>query len=111
MIVDTGLHYKGMKRDEAIKLFVDKAWDDSDFTRKEVNVFPGMYQSSVLNLTSIQYLKLINALNKTCKFPHNVIRSSAMAWNSPIYSPRLQTSLYEIHWPQEASPSKRPALR
>ena len=36
MIVDTGLHYTGMKRDEAIKLFVDNAWDDSDFTRKEV---------------------------------------------------------------------------
>ena len=46
--MDTGLHYKGMKRDEAIKLFVDKAWDDSDFTRKEVNVFPGMHQSCVL---------------------------------------------------------------
>ena len=39
MIVDTGLHYKGMKRDEAIKLFADNAWDDSDFTRKEVNYF------------------------------------------------------------------------
>ena len=37
MIVDTGLHYTGMKRDEAIKLFADKAWDDSDFTRKEVS--------------------------------------------------------------------------
>ena len=36
MIVDTGLHFIGMKRDEAIQLFVDKAWDDSDFTRKEV---------------------------------------------------------------------------
>ena len=36
LIVDTGLHYTGMKRDEAIKLFAEKAWDDSDFTRKEV---------------------------------------------------------------------------
>ena len=36
MIVDTGLHYKGMKRDEAIKMFGDYAWDDSDFTQKEV---------------------------------------------------------------------------
>ena len=25
-----------MKRDEAIKMFADNAWDDSDFTRKEV---------------------------------------------------------------------------
>ena len=36
--MDTGLHYKGMKRDEAIKMFVDYAWDDSDFTRKEVRL-------------------------------------------------------------------------
>ena len=36
LIVDTGLHYTGMKRDEAIKMFADNAWDDSDFTRKEV---------------------------------------------------------------------------
>ena len=36
MIVDTGLHYKGMKRDEAIKMFADKAWDDTDFNAKEV---------------------------------------------------------------------------
>ncbi|XP_068740719.1 uncharacterized protein [Montipora capricornis] len=36
LMVDTGLHYKGMKRDEAIKMFADYAWDDSDFTKKEV---------------------------------------------------------------------------
>ena len=36
MIVDTGLHYKGMKRDQAIKMFAEYAWDDSDFTEKEV---------------------------------------------------------------------------
>ena len=36
LIVDTGLHYKGMKRDDAIKMFSDKAWDDTDFTEKEV---------------------------------------------------------------------------
>ena len=38
MIVDTGLHYTGMKRDEAIKMFADNAWDDSDFTQKEVRM-------------------------------------------------------------------------
>ena len=36
MIVDTGLHYKGMKRDQAIKMFAEYAWDESDFTEKEV---------------------------------------------------------------------------
>lgn len=36
LIVDTGLHFKGMKRDEAIKLFNDYAWDDTDVAHKEV---------------------------------------------------------------------------
>lgn len=34
--MDTGLHFKGMKRDQAIQLFNDYAWDDSDVARKEV---------------------------------------------------------------------------
>ena len=38
MIVDTGLHYKGMKRSEAFKMFAEYAWDDSDFTQKEVYI-------------------------------------------------------------------------
>ena len=37
--MDTGLHYKGMKRDQAIKMFADYAWDDSDFTEKEVRTY------------------------------------------------------------------------
>jgi len=41
LIVDTGLHYKGMKRDEAIKLFAEKAWDDTDLTEKEVTRYQG----------------------------------------------------------------------
>ena len=36
LVIDTGLHYKGMKRDEALKMFADYAWDESDFARKEV---------------------------------------------------------------------------
>lgn len=36
LIVDTGLHFKGMTRDQAIQLFNDYAWDDSDVARKEV---------------------------------------------------------------------------
>ena len=34
--MDTGLHSKGMTRDQAIQLFNDYAWDDSDVARKEV---------------------------------------------------------------------------
>lgn len=36
LIVDTGLHFKGMTRDQAIQLFNDYAWDDTDVARKEV---------------------------------------------------------------------------
>ena len=36
LIVDTGLHYFGMSRDEAIRLFDVYAWDDTDVARKEV---------------------------------------------------------------------------
>ena len=39
MIVDTGLHYKGMKRSEAFKMFAEYAWDHSDFTQKEVYIY------------------------------------------------------------------------
>jgi len=59
MIVDTGLHYTGMKRDEAIKMFADNAWDDSDFTRKEVSRYqswPG--QSTAYMVGRIAILKV-----------------------------------------------------
>lgn len=36
LIVDTGLHFKGMTRDQAIELFSKYAWDDTDVARKEV---------------------------------------------------------------------------
>ena len=30
------MHHQKMKRDDAIKMFADYAWDESDFTKKEV---------------------------------------------------------------------------
>lgn len=42
MIVDTGLHYKGLKRDEALYMFQKYLWDDSDIALKEVT----RYQSA-----------------------------------------------------------------
>ena len=42
MIVDTGLHYKGLKRDEALDMFQKYLWDDSDIALKEVT----RYQSA-----------------------------------------------------------------
>ena len=42
MIVDTGLHYKGLRRDEALHMFQKYLWDDSDIALKEVT----RYQSA-----------------------------------------------------------------
>lgn len=36
LIVDTGLHYKGISRAEALGYFADYAWDTSDTALKEV---------------------------------------------------------------------------
>ncbi|EDO43630.1 predicted protein [Nematostella vectensis] len=36
LIVDTGLHHKGMTRQKALQLFSHYAWDDSDVAEKEV---------------------------------------------------------------------------
>lgn len=36
LIVDTGVHYKGMSRDKALKLFSQYAWDNSDVAQKEM---------------------------------------------------------------------------
>ena len=37
MIVDTGLHYVGFTRDQALEYSSKYAWNDTDFGRKEVN--------------------------------------------------------------------------
>jgi len=50
MIVDTGLHYKGMKRSEAFKMFAEYAWDDSDFTQKEVYI--SVYSAKIVITTT-----------------------------------------------------------
>ena len=37
MIVDTGLHYVGLSRDDALEYFNKYAWDDTDLAKKEVH--------------------------------------------------------------------------
>lgn len=58
LVVDTGLHYKGMKRDEALELFAKYALDTSDVAAKEVT----RYQSNPGQATSymIGQLSFIN---------------------------------------------------
>ena len=48
LIVDAGMHYKGMSRDKALELFADYAWDTSDVTEKEVT----RYQSNMGQATA-----------------------------------------------------------
>ncbi|KAK3737262.1 hypothetical protein QZH41_019871 [Actinostola sp. cb2023] len=43
LIVDTGLHYTGMTRAEALELFDEKAWDATDFAEKEVTRYQSIY--------------------------------------------------------------------
>ena len=57
LIVDTGLHYEGFNRDDALKYFADYAWDTSDTAEKEVT----RYQSDPGQATAymIGQLKII----------------------------------------------------
>lgn len=56
--MDTGLHYKGFSRAEALGYFADYAWDTSDTARKEVT----RYQSGPGQATAymIGQLKIID---------------------------------------------------
>ena len=45
LVVDSGLHHKEMKRDEALALFSKYMWDTSDVVAKEITRYesvPGM---------------------------------------------------------------------
>ena len=57
LIVDTGLHYKGFTRADALSYFADYAWDTSDSAQKEVT----RYQSDPGQATAymIGQLKII----------------------------------------------------
>ena len=37
LVVDTGLHYRGMNQTWALKQFDDFCWDTTDFAKKEIN--------------------------------------------------------------------------
>ncbi|KAL9985240.1 hypothetical protein ACROYT_G007617 [Oculina patagonica] len=63
LMIDTGLHYKGMKRSEALKLFAEKAWDTTDKAVKDVT----RYQSNPGQATAymIGQLKIWQVRNET----------------------------------------------
>ena len=60
MIVDTGLHYKGLNRDHALKMFQKYLWDDSDIALKEVTRYqsvPGQATSYMIGQLHIMKLR------------------------------------------------------
>ncbi|XP_068748355.1 uncharacterized protein [Montipora capricornis] len=63
LIVDTGLHSRGLSRTQALKMFEQYAWDTSDFAIKEVT----RYQSDPGQATAYMLgrLALIQLRNKT----------------------------------------------
>lgn len=63
LIVDTGLHYRGLNRTEALAMFEKYAWDTSDFAVKEVT----RYQSVQGQATAYMLgrLALMQLRNKT----------------------------------------------
>lgn len=60
MIVDTGLHYKGLRRGDALHMFQKYLWDDSDVTLKEVTRYqsvPGQATSYMIGQMHIMKLR------------------------------------------------------
>lgn len=43
LVVDTGIHTKGLTRDDALELFDKYAWDNTDIARKEVTRYQSVF--------------------------------------------------------------------
>ncbi|XP_028399408.1 uncharacterized protein LOC114522845 [Dendronephthya gigantea] len=60
LIIDTGLHDRGMKRDEALQLFDQFAWDSTDFAVKELTRYqscPGQATAYMIGRLTIMELR------------------------------------------------------
>lgn len=60
MIVDTGLHYKRLTRDQSLAMFEQYLWDDSDVTLKEITRYqsvPGQANSYMIGQLHIMKLR------------------------------------------------------
>ena len=56
LIIDTGLHNRGMSRDQALQLFAEYLWEESDVMEKEVSryqVDPGQATSYMIGRQAI----------------------------------------------------------
>ena len=73
MIVDTGLHYKGMTRSEALKLFNDYAWDATDLSQKEVTRYQSNYgQATAYMIGQLDIWALRNETQKKLGENYNI---------------------------------------
>lgn len=65
LIVDTGLHYKGMSRDEALNLFSRYAWDSTDVAEKEVTRYQsGPGQATAYMIGQLALVKMREVARK-----------------------------------------------
>jgi len=74
LIVDTGLHYKGMTRRQALQLFSKYTWDESDVAEKEVTRYqsgPGQATSYMIGQRAIIDMrnKAIQRLGEKFRLP------------------------------------------
>ncbi|XP_058966468.2 uncharacterized protein [Pocillopora verrucosa] len=56
LVIDTGLHYKNMSRNEALTIFRQYMWDNSDIVRKEISryqAWPGQANSYMIGQLEI----------------------------------------------------------
>lgn len=56
LVIDTGLHYKNMSRNEALTIFRQYMWDNSDIVRKEISryqAWPGQATSYMIGQLEI----------------------------------------------------------
>lgn len=57
--MDTGLHYKNLTRQEAIKYFKDYIWEDSDVVEKEITRYQSNYgQATSYMIGQLHLIKL-----------------------------------------------------
>lgn len=57
LIVDSGLHYKGLSRQKALQFFADYAWDESDTALKEVTRYQSAPGQATAYMIGQQHIK------------------------------------------------------
>lgn len=73
LVVDTGLHYRGMTRSEALKYFENSTWDTTDFAVKEVTRYqsvPG--QATAYMLGKLALMDMRTKVEKELKKSFNL---------------------------------------